>query len=69
MSLREMASIAYWAEDVAAAAAWYKEFLGSGPRFTRPGPDGRAELRRVRHRREDPARDRRLRLRPARHGA
>lgn len=41
MSLRGIASITYWAEDVAAAAAWYTEFLGAGPQFTRPGPDGR----------------------------
>ncbi|MEX5721113.1 VOC family protein [Geodermatophilus maliterrae] len=41
MSLRRIALITYWAEDVAAAVAWYTEFLGSGPRFTRPGPDGR----------------------------
>ncbi|MBM7806740.1 catechol 2,3-dioxygenase-like lactoylglutathione lyase family enzyme [Geodermatophilus bullaregiensis] len=41
MSLRRIASITYWAEDVAAAAAWYTELLGSGPSFTRPGPGGR----------------------------
>jgi catechol 2,3-dioxygenase-like lactoylglutathione lyase family enzyme len=40
MSLRGIASITYWAEDVAAATAWYTEFLGSGPSFTRPGPGG-----------------------------
>ncbi len=41
MSLREIASLTYWADDVAAAAAWYTEVLGSGPNFTRPGPGGR----------------------------
>ncbi|MGY1733853.1 VOC family protein [Geodermatophilus sp. SYSU D01045] len=41
MSLRGVATLTYWAEDVAAAVAWYTELLGSGPRFTRPGPGGR----------------------------
>ncbi len=41
MSLRGIATLTYWAEDVAAAVAWYTELLGAGPRFTRPGPDGR----------------------------
>ncbi|MGR7024721.1 VOC family protein [Geodermatophilus sp. URMC 62] len=41
MSLRGIASLTYWADDVVAATAWYTEFLGSGPTFTRPGPDGR----------------------------
>jgi hypothetical protein len=40
MSLRGIASLTYWAEDVAAAAAWYTELLGSGPNFTDPGPAG-----------------------------
>ncbi len=40
MSLRRIASITYWADDVAAATAWYTEFLGAGPVFTRPGPGG-----------------------------
>ncbi|HEX8343568.1 MAG TPA: VOC family protein [Actinoplanes sp.] len=41
MTLRGFATINYWAEDVAAAAAWYSEFLGVQPYFQRPGPDGR----------------------------
>jgi predicted enzyme related to lactoylglutathione lyase len=41
MTLCGFATINYWAEDVAAAAAWYSEFLGVQPYFQRPGPDGR----------------------------
>ncbi len=41
LTLRGIASITYWAEDVAEAAAWYTEVLGTGPVFTRPGPGGR----------------------------
>jgi predicted enzyme related to lactoylglutathione lyase len=41
MSLRGFATINYWADDVAAAAAWYSTFLGVQPYFERPGPDGR----------------------------
>ena len=41
MTLRGFATINYWAEDVAAAATWYSEFLGVQPYFQRPGPDGR----------------------------
>ncbi|NEM07532.1 VOC family protein [Geodermatophilus normandii] len=41
MTLRGIASITYWADDVAAAADWYTEVLGTGPVFTRPGPGGR----------------------------
>jgi catechol 2,3-dioxygenase-like lactoylglutathione lyase family enzyme len=41
VTLRGIASITYWAEDVAAAADWYTEVLGRGPVFTRPGPGGR----------------------------
>ncbi|SDD40805.1 Uncharacterized conserved protein PhnB, glyoxalase superfamily [Geodermatophilus telluris] len=40
VTLRGIASITYWADDVAAAAAWYTEFLGAGPVFTRPGANG-----------------------------
>ena len=40
VTLRGIAAITYWADDVAAAAAWYTELLGSGPVFTRPGPGG-----------------------------
>ncbi|WP_369257122.1 VOC family protein [Geodermatophilus amargosae] len=40
VTLRGIASITYWADDVAAAADWYTEFLGTGPVFTRPGPGG-----------------------------
>lgn len=41
MSLRGFSTINVWADDVAAAAAWYVEFLGIEPYFVRPGPDGR----------------------------
>ncbi len=41
VTLRGIASITYWADDVAAAADWYTEFLGVEPIFTRPGPGGR----------------------------
>ena len=40
MSLRGFATLNIWAEDVPAAAAWYTEFLGIEPYFSRPGPDG-----------------------------
>jgi predicted enzyme related to lactoylglutathione lyase len=39
--VRGFATINYWADDVAAAAAWYTEYLGVEPYFMRPGPDGR----------------------------
>jgi predicted enzyme related to lactoylglutathione lyase len=42
MSLRGFATLNIWADDVPAAAAWYAEFLGVEPYFSRPGPDGRA---------------------------
>ncbi len=41
MSFRGFATINYWADDVAAAAAWYTDVLGVRPYFERPGPDGR----------------------------
>ena len=41
MSLRGFSTISFWADDVAAAAAWYAQFLGVEAYFTRPGPDGR----------------------------
>ncbi|MGY1605906.1 MULTISPECIES: VOC family protein [unclassified Geodermatophilus] len=41
MSLRRFANQTYFADDVAAAVAWYTELLGTGPGFTRPGPGGR----------------------------
>jgi predicted enzyme related to lactoylglutathione lyase len=41
MSLRGFSTINFWADDVAAAVAWYAEFLGVEAYFTRPGPDGR----------------------------
>ncbi len=40
MSLRGFSTISFWADDVAAAAAWYARFLGVEAYFTRPGPDG-----------------------------
>lgn len=41
MSLRGFATLNFWADDVAGAVAWYTEFLGVEPLFTRPGADGR----------------------------
>jgi predicted enzyme related to lactoylglutathione lyase len=41
MNLRGFATLNFWADDPAAAAAWYTEFLGVEPYFNRPGPDGR----------------------------
>lgn len=41
VTLRRIVSLTYWADDVAAATAWYTEMLGAGPVFTRPGPGGR----------------------------
>jgi predicted enzyme related to lactoylglutathione lyase len=41
MSLRGFATLNFWADDLAAAVAWYTEFLGVEPYFNRPGPDGR----------------------------
>ena len=40
MSLRGFATLNFYADDVPGAAAWYAEFLGIEPYFTRPGPDG-----------------------------
>lgn len=41
MSLRGFSTLNYWAEDVEAASAWYAQFLGFDPYFTRSGPDGK----------------------------
>lgn len=41
MSVRGFATLNIWADDVAAAAAWYARFLGVEPYFERSGPDGR----------------------------
>ncbi len=41
MSLRGFSTINFWADDVAAAAAWYTEFLGVEASLMRSGPDGR----------------------------
>ena len=41
VNLRGFSTISFWADDVAAAMAWYTEFLGFEAYFTRPGPDGR----------------------------
>ena len=41
MGLRGFSTISFWADDVAAAAAWYAQFLGVEAYFTRPGPGGR----------------------------
>lgn len=40
MSLRGFSTLNFWADDVAASAAWYAQFLGIDPYFERPGPDG-----------------------------
>jgi len=39
--LRGFSTISFWADDVAAAVAWYTEFLGVEAYFMRSGPDGR----------------------------
>ncbi|HEY6278529.1 MAG TPA: VOC family protein [Streptosporangiaceae bacterium] len=41
VSLRGLSTISFWADDVAAAVAWYTRFLGEEAYFTRPGPGGR----------------------------
>jgi predicted enzyme related to lactoylglutathione lyase len=41
VSLRGFSTISFWADDVAAAAAWYAHFLGVEAYLTRPGPGGR----------------------------
>ena len=41
VSLRGFSTISFWADDVAAAVAWYTELLGVEAYFARPGPDGR----------------------------
>lgn len=39
-TLRGLATINFFADDMAAAKEWYTEFLGIAPYFERPGPDG-----------------------------
>ena len=41
MSFRGFATINIWADDVAAAAAWYADVFGVPAYFERSGPDGR----------------------------
>lgn len=41
MSLRGFSTLNIWADDVAAAVAWYTEFLGVEAYFMQSGPDGR----------------------------
>ena len=41
MSLRGFSTINFWADDLAAAVAWYTKLLGVEAYFMRPGPDGR----------------------------
>jgi catechol 2,3-dioxygenase-like lactoylglutathione lyase family enzyme len=41
VTLRGFATVNFWADDVDAAVAWYRELLGVEPFFTRPGPRGR----------------------------
>lgn len=38
--LRGLTTVSFWADDLAAAKAWYSEFLGVSPYFERLGPDG-----------------------------
>jgi predicted enzyme related to lactoylglutathione lyase len=40
-ALRGLATINFWADDVAAARDWYADFLGIPAYFERTGPDGR----------------------------
>jgi predicted enzyme related to lactoylglutathione lyase len=40
VSLRGFSTINFWVDDVPAAVRWYADFLGTGPYFQRPGPDG-----------------------------
>ena len=35
--LRGIATISFWADDLAAATRWYAELLGIAPYFERPG--------------------------------
>lgn len=41
MTLRGLATLNIWADDVEEAAAWYTEVTGVEPYFRRSGPDGR----------------------------
>ncbi len=41
MILRGFTTISFWADDVAAAVAWYTELLGIEAYYLRDGPDGR----------------------------
>jgi predicted enzyme related to lactoylglutathione lyase len=45
--LRGLTTVSYFADDVAAAAAWYAELLGTDPYFARPveGPPQYVEFR------------------------
>lgn len=38
--LRGLATVTFYADDLAAAARWYTELLGVEPYYTFPGPDG-----------------------------
>lgn len=35
--LRGITTVSFWADDLAAATAWYTELLGIAPYFERPG--------------------------------
>lgn len=39
--LRGLATVNLYADDVAASARWYAEFLGVEPYYSVPGPDGK----------------------------
>ena len=41
-TLRGMATVSFWADDVKAARAWYHELLGIDPYFERPDSDNPA---------------------------
>ncbi|MFC7622995.1 VOC family protein [Microlunatus sp. GCM10028923] len=48
MNFRGFATLTIWADDVAAAAAWYEQVVGVAPYFETPGPDGRPAYREFR---------------------
>lgn len=39
-TLRGVATISFWADDMEAATKWYSDLLGTQPYFERSGPDG-----------------------------
>lgn len=43
-TLRGMATVSFWADDLKAARKWYKELLGIDPYFERPDPNNPAYI-------------------------